>query len=203
MNAERTPPAISRVDVQTFEEMYRDGGDPWQFATSFYEQRRYDLIAAMLPRLRYRRAFEPGAAIGELTRRLALRCDEVVAVEASASAAHRAEQLLGGKYPAARVVRETIPDWMPTGSFDLIVMSEFGYYFDRASLEILVARLVELLDAGGTFVAAHWRGHSVDHLLHGDEVHEATRQVLGHRLGEPMCQYIEPDVRIDVWGTSS
>jgi hypothetical protein len=200
MKAERMIPKNRRVDVQTFEEKYRDG-DPWNFATSFYEQRRYDLIAAMLPCRRYRRAFEPGAAVGELTRRLALRCDEVVAVEASPTAAKQAEQLLVGNYPTAQVVRETVPDWMPSGSFDLIVMSEFGYYFDRGELEKLVVRLAELLDTNGTFVAAHWRGVSVDHLLHGDEVHEATREVLDGRLGEPMCQYIEPDVRIDVWGT--
>ena len=56
-----------------FERVYRDDPDPWRFATSAYEQRRYDITIACLPEARYRRAFEPACAIGELTRRLAVR----------------------------------------------------------------------------------------------------------------------------------
>jgi cyclopropane fatty-acyl-phospholipid synthase-like methyltransferase len=193
---------MHRVDIDAFEEKYRANGDPWDFATSPYEQRRYDLIMAMLPRARYRRCFEPGASIGELTRRLATRCDEVVAVEASATAADQAEQLLRDKHPAVSVVRATIPEWWPTGRFDLVVLSEFGYYFDKDALRVLVERAADLLDADGTLVAAHWRGHSVDHLLHGDDVHELARDVLRGRLGRPSCVYTEADVRIDVWGTA-
>ncbi len=77
---------MTHVDVGDFERMYRQDPDPWSFATSEYEQRRYDLTVASLLRPRYRRAFEPGCAIGELTRRLATRCDHVVALEPSPTA---------------------------------------------------------------------------------------------------------------------
>lgn len=188
------------VDTQSFEDKYLADHDPWDFATSQYEQRRYDLIMAMLPRARYRRCFEPGASIGELTRRLAVRCDQVVAVEAAPTAARRAEQLLSGRFPGARVIQATVPDWWPDGSFDLVVMSEFGYYFERDALDDLVRRFVEVLDDGGTFVAAHWRGQSHDHLLHGDDVHDVCRDVLRTAIGQPDFVYIEADVRIDGWG---
>ena len=68
---------MSHVPVSSFEDLYRVDPDPWQFATSRYEQRRYDITVACLPRARYAAAFEPGCAIGELTRRLAGRCDRV------------------------------------------------------------------------------------------------------------------------------
>jgi cyclopropane fatty-acyl-phospholipid synthase-like methyltransferase len=192
---------VHRVDTEAFEEKYRADGDPWRFATSPYEQRRYDLIMAMLPRERYRRCFEPGASIGELTRRLATRCDEVVAVEASATAVQQAEQLIGTE-PGVTIVQATVPEWWPRGSFDLVMMSEFGYYFDRDVLSVLIDRAADLLTVEGTFVAAHWRGQSVDHLLHGDEVHEVTRDVLRSRLGRPSCVYTEAAVRIDMWGAA-
>jgi len=41
--------------VDSFEELYRADPDPWSFATSQYEQRRYDLTVASLLRARYRR----------------------------------------------------------------------------------------------------------------------------------------------------
>jgi len=66
--------------VSSFEELYRADPDPWQFATSRYEQRRYDITVACLPEERYGAAFEPGCAVGELTRRLAGRCDRVLAL---------------------------------------------------------------------------------------------------------------------------
>ena len=42
-----------------FEQMYRDSDDPWAFETSPYEQRKYAVTVASLPRLRYRSAYEP------------------------------------------------------------------------------------------------------------------------------------------------
>ena len=51
-----------------FEEMYRDSDDPWEFGTSPYEQRKYAVTVASLPRSRYRSAYEPGCSIGVLDR---------------------------------------------------------------------------------------------------------------------------------------
>ena len=53
-------PGVRRTPASSFEDKYRDVRDPWNFRTSRYEQRRYGIAMAMLPALRYRRAFEPG-----------------------------------------------------------------------------------------------------------------------------------------------
>ena len=58
-----------------FEQMYRDHPDPWEFESSLYEQRKYAVTVASLPRSRYRSAYEPGCSIGVLTELLATRCD--------------------------------------------------------------------------------------------------------------------------------
>jgi hypothetical protein len=72
---------LGRIPGAVFEAQYREHADPWDFARSPYEQRRYRLTAAMLPCHRYRRAFEPGCSVGELTAHLAPRCDAVLAME--------------------------------------------------------------------------------------------------------------------------
>ena len=38
-----------RVDLQSFEGLYSQDPDPWEFASSPYEQRKYRITAASLP----------------------------------------------------------------------------------------------------------------------------------------------------------
>ena len=66
-------------------------------------------------------------------------------------------------------------DW-PGGTFDLVVLSEIGYYFELDELHRLAARATASLDPGGTLIATHWLGKSADHVLHGDEVHAALAE---------------------------
>jgi SAM-dependent methyltransferase len=178
-----------RVNPDTFDEQYRDapGGDPWSFASSAYEQRRYDLTVGCLDRARYGRAFEPGCAVGELTWRLADRCDEVVAIDPSATALAQAERRCAD-LAHVHLSRGAVPEAWPPGRFDLVVLSEIGYYFDPAELTDLVARTLASLAPAGQVLATHWRGHSDDHVLHGDTVHRILEDVMGSptvRLEDP------------------
>ena len=66
-------------------------------------------------------------------------------------------------------------DW-PGGTFDLVVLSEIGYYFE---LDELAAPATASLDPGGTLIAAQWLRNSADHVLHGDEVHAARGRDAG------------------------
>jgi nodulation protein S (NodS) len=175
-----------RVDPESFEAAYADGADPWDFATSAYEQRRYDAIESLLrPQptdggWAYRRCFEPASSVGVLTERLAARCAQVVAVDPSASAVATAADRLGALVPGrVELAAGSIPEWWPTGSFDLVVFSELGYYWDALELHDLVDRTNGLLDDGGDFVSAHWLGESPDHVLHGSTVHAVLVDVLG------------------------
>jgi SAM-dependent methyltransferase len=180
------------VPVEDFERRYAADRDPWHFSSSAYEQRRYDIIAACLPRARFRRGFEPGCSIGELTRRLVERCDEVVAWDASPSAVAEARRSGG---PAVVDVGVVPGDW-PPGPFDLVVLSEIGYYFEVAELRGLVERAVGSLVPNGVLLAAHWLGESDDHVLHGDLVHAV---IAGDRALTHIGSFRDDGFRLDWW----
>lgn len=190
--------AHGHVPGAAFEAQYQASRDPWDFATSPYEQRRYDLTVTMLPPRRYRRGFEPGCSIGELTVRLAARCDAVVAMDCSPTAVARARARCRGLDHVTVSVGE-LPDAWPSGTFDLVVLSELGYYFPRGPLADLVARSAAVLEPGGALLAVHWRGDSPDHILHGDEVHELARVEAAARRLRLAGSYLEDEFRADVW----
>ncbi|MCS0603517.1 nodulation S family protein [Streptomyces sp. LP11] len=162
MSRPRTPDAY-------FDDMYRGAEDPWHLAERWYERRKYDLTVAALPQPRYRRAFEPGCSVGELTRRLAVRCDAVFACDrvgsAVATARHRTRDL-----PHVEVRRMVLPEEWPTGSFDLIVLSELLYYLDDATFDRFVRRTVASLEPGGTLVTVHWDHPVPEHLTTGSGI---------------------------------
>ena len=182
-----------RVDPESFEALYATHGDPWSFASSEYELGRYDATAAMLAG-HYRRCFEPGSSIGVLTERLAARCDEVVAVDPSPSAVATARERLRD-HPGVTVEVGSIPEWWPPGTFDLVVFSELGYYWDPTGLGDLVDRLTTLVEPGGDLLAVHWLGRSADHVLHGDEV----QTILTERLGPPTALDRRPQYVAALW----
>lgn len=183
-----------RVDLEAFERFYRAESDPWCFASSPYEQRKYELTVASLPRRHYRRCFEPGCSIGALTERLAAVAAEVVAIEASATAAAAAVQRLGA-YPNVSVRNGSVPQDWPHGEFDLIVLSELGYYWDAAELTTIVERGRDCLRREGHLVGVHWLGHSDDHLLNGSDVHE----IIAGTFGPSIVRHAESEFLLDVW----
>ncbi|MFF5899591.1 SAM-dependent methyltransferase [Streptomyces argenteolus] len=149
-----------------FEDMYRGQEDPWRLRERWYEQRKYALTLASLPRPRFRRAFEPACSVGQLTRLLAPRCDRLIAADRVASvvetAARRTEDL-----DHVEVVRLTVPEEWPEGRFDLVVLSELLYYFDGARLDELLSRTAGSLEPGGTLVTVHWNHPVPEHLSTG------------------------------------
>jgi SAM-dependent methyltransferase len=73
-----------------FDALYDACDDPWGFRSRWYERRKRLLTMAMLPRERYRRAFEPGCGNGELSAQLADRCDSLLAADLNETAVHLA-----------------------------------------------------------------------------------------------------------------
>lgn len=177
-------PTVEPWSPAAFEERYQRAPDPWAFRSSAYEQGRYDRIIAALDRPRYRSAFEPACSVGELTWRLAGRCDHVRAIDVSPTAVAAAAELCRG-LPGVEVAVGSVADDRSTGH-DLVAFSEVGYYFDVDQLDQVVDRLVQALVPGGDLVACHWLGESADHRLHGSEVHErlAAHPALDLRLHE-------------------
>ncbi len=109
---------------------------------------------------------------------LAQRCTTFLAVDASSAAlAHAARRL--DHLPAARTRHLTVPQDWPDGRFDLIVVSEVGYYLAAGELAELFDRVEAALLPGGTLVLCHWRHPISGWELDGDAVHAAARRQLG------------------------
>jgi SAM-dependent methyltransferase len=158
-----------------FEAKYLQNADPWHFEDSAYEQARYAVVLRAIKRRRYTRAFEPGCSIGVLTESLAHQCVRVEAIDISPTAVARARERCK-LWPNVHIQCGSLPEAIPGGAFDLIIFSEIGYYFERRELKQIVQQLSEKLLPGGTLLAVHWLGTSLDHLLSGDEVHEVVRE---------------------------
>ena len=50
-----------------------------------------------------------------------------------------------------------MPREWPDGTFDLVVLSETGYYFSPEELTELLARIQASTTPGGTLLLCHWR----------------------------------------------
>ena len=165
-----------------FDAMYARNDDPWGFTDRWYEARKRAVTLASLPAERYGRVLEIGCSIGVLTEQLAARSDALHAVDVSDAAVASARERLAGA-PHVRIERADVTDGLPEGRFDLVVLSEVGYYFTPDALVELVDGVRAALADGGTVLACHWRHPVTDYVQGGDGVHAAIAEHLGlHRL---------------------
>ncbi|NUU31751.1 bifunctional PIG-L family deacetylase/class I SAM-dependent methyltransferase [Arthrobacter sp. C9C5] len=172
------PPAYAAADAEgLFDKVHARSEDPWEYTTSWYEHRKRALTLAALPGRSYSAGLEIGCSIGTLSVELAERCGSFLAVDASSAAlAHAARRL--EHLPAAQTRHLTVPQDWPEGTFDLIVVSEVGYYLSPEELAALFERVEATLLPGGTLALCHWR-HPIDGWeLDGDTVHAAARRQL-------------------------
>lgn len=152
----------------------------------------------MLPKQRYAHAFEPGCSIGVFTALLTQRCTLVTATDVAAAALESARRRLAesGQCDQVTLLRQSVDDRWPPGPFDLLVLSEIGYYLTPAALRSVLDRECPELAAGATVITAHWRHAVDDYLMSGDEVNEVVAATAGlHLIGS----YRDADVAIDVF----
>ncbi|WP_168797514.1 PIG-L family deacetylase [Neolewinella litorea] len=179
-----------------FAAIYQGSEDPWQFETSEYERGKYAATLAALPLGRYDRALEIGCSIGVLTEQLAERCEELLAVDVSEAALERARDRLANQIHV-ELRRLSIPQEFPEGSFNLVVLSEVGYYWSYTDLERAIDLIQNSLRPGGVLLLVHYTPYVPDYPLTGDEVHEAfARKLTGFERvkGSRADRY-----RLDVW----
>src|SRR5580692_9200261 len=133
---------VSRLPDDYFDSMYAQSADPWDLGARWYEQRKYAITLALLPRQHYRRAFEPGCSIGVLTALLTERCASVTATDVVASALDNAQRRLDeiGRGAQVTFMRQSLDDPWPSGPFDLLVLSEVGYYLAPDALRTVLDR---------------------------------------------------------------
>ncbi|MEP6723182.1 MAG: class I SAM-dependent methyltransferase [Variovorax sp.] len=179
-----------------FEGLYGANEDPYALRTRWYEQRKRAVLMAALPRARYARACEPGCGAAELTVELAQRCDAVLASDFSEHALAAARRRTAG-LPNVQIVQQRLPaDWpRDAAPFDLIVLSEVGYFLDAPAMQQLAEDCDASLAAGGTLVACDWRPDFAERALPTAQVHAALAGLGLARL----VLHEEADFLLQVW----
>jgi SAM-dependent methyltransferase len=162
--------AGDRAPVEHFERLAREAEDPWDYATSEYEQRKYRRTLEYLPE-RTGRTLELGCSVGVFTAMLAPRCDHLVAVDFSPTALQRARARLGDA-DHVELLQRKLPEEMPSGPFETIVCAEVLYYWSVELVQDGLRRIEAALAPGGTLLAVHWRLPDPRRELTGDDVHE-------------------------------
>lgn len=176
-----------------FDRLYRAAQDPWDFRSRPYEIRKRALTLASLPELHYSSAFEPGCSIGVLTADLAARSDEILSMDLSALALALARETVP---PNVELRQGAVPDDWPAESFELVLLSEVGYYLDARDCR----RLGQRAAAGSRdLVAVHWRHPVDDYPLSGDEVHRNLAESCSAAGMTHLVEHVEDDFRLDVW----
>lgn len=179
-----------------FDTLYAASDDPYVTRERWYEARKRAVLLAALPQARFRRAYEPGCGIGELTLALSHRCDELLASDFSDHAVELARKRTEAR-PNVQVARHALPgDWPhDAGGFDLIVLSEVGYFLQRRDMQRVADCCNTSLEADGTLVACDWRPDFAQRSL-------ATKDVQGI-LGElglaRLVLHEEDDFVLQVW----
>lgn len=174
-----------------FDGVYSRRDDPWRYRERWYEARKRDATLAALTRRTYPRALEVGSSIGMLTERLADRSADLLAIDVAARAVEQTRVRLGDR---ARVEQRDAATDFPAGPFDLVVLSEVGYYFGDA-LDAVLAAALAALAPDGELLACHWRHPVADYPLSGDEVHARLAS-----LGLPrLVRHEEEDFLLEVW----
>lgn len=169
------------LTTEFFEQLYQENPDPWQFATSEYEAKKYAATLDALPRNLYKTGFEIGGSIGILTEKLAQRCQSLLSVDVSQvaqmQAIERCRHLDNVKFELM-----SVPESFPSESFDLVVLSEVGYYWCWEDFRKAQCLILDRLQPQGHLLLVHWIADYDILLLTGDEVHNDFLKLVPHKL---------------------
>ncbi len=180
---------MKSLPITYFDDVYRANEDPWAFATSPYERAKYEATMNALPKERYASAFEIGCSIGVLSEMLAGRCNRLLSVDASELPLKMARPRLSS-YKHVTVNQMSLPDQFPDDRFDLILLSEVGYYLIEEDLKRARQLMLDHLEPGGQLLLVHWTPVVPDYPLTGDQVHEQFMAISGE--GQPLAHLLNP-----------
>jgi phosphoglycolate phosphatase-like HAD superfamily hydrolase len=203
LNTASIPKAEKLLQVQKrslppsyFEALYGTNPDPWRFETSEYEAKKYTATIAAL-RKRYKSAFEIGGSIGVLTEKLASKCDSLLSIDVSKLAQEKAIQRCQHlKQVRFQIMR--LPEQYPEEMFDLVLVSEVGYYWCWEDLQKAKQCILEHLEPRGHLLLVHWTQYARDYPLNGDEVHDSFMELTPTKLRHLKNQR-EEQYRLDLF----
>lgn len=154
-----------------FNDVYQENIDPWDFEKSEYEFNKYTATVNALPQQVYNNGFEIGCSIGVLSKMLAEKCKRLLSVDIADAPLEIARKRLQ-ENPVVTFKKMAVPGEFPEDNFDLIVMSEVGYYFSLTDLDVLKEKIIHHLTPGANLILVHWTPDVYDFPLTGDIVHE-------------------------------
>jgi len=163
---------LGSIPSAYFEQLYQQDLDPWKFETSDYEASKYAATIAALGSNHYRSGFEIGGSIGVLTKMLAERCNTLLSIDVVETAQQQAIQRCQ-QMPHVRFQLMSVPAEYPTETFDLIVLSEVGYYWCWADLRQAQSQILNSLKTGGQLLLVHWLLTAPTNPITGDDVHNS------------------------------
>jgi cyclopropane fatty-acyl-phospholipid synthase-like methyltransferase len=158
---------LATRDAAYFEELYAVNPDPWNFAASAYEQEKYAATLAMLEQRRFARGLEVGCSIGVLTKLLAGRCEQLLAVDIVEQAVAQAKARCAGVPHVTFECMQAPQNW-PIGQFDLIVLSEILYFLHPADVARTAALANASLMEGGVILLVNYT-EDIDEPCSGQE----------------------------------
>jgi len=183
-----------------FDKVYAASDDPWDFTSSEYEAEKYAATLAALPRENYKNAFEIGCSIGVLTGKLAERCDKLFAVDVSEKALKQAKNRCENSSNVRLQIMQ-IPNKFPDETFDLILISEVGYYLAPEDWQTAMKKTFAHLAAGGQMVLVHWTPLVHDYPQTGDAVHDSFAEFAKGKM-QNLKSLRREKYRLDVWQKS-
>ena len=169
--------------------------DPWGYESRWYEQRRRQLIACVLPQHALGRVLEIGCATGLIAQQLADRAASWLGLDISSKAVALASQALQS-YRHVRLQQADITQHWPSGSFDTYLICDMGYYLPQQALENMAQHIAQSAHTSTVLVAAHWR-HPFDQVITPTQ---QVHQILDRCSGLcPLARYIDEDLLLEVW----
>ena len=182
-----------------FDALYHNSHDPWEYEQRWYEQRKRQICMALLLKPMYENVLEIGCSNGVFSAYLAQRAQRLICLDANLKAVQLAQARLQHSAHVT-VMQQCIPEQFPTGTFDLIVISEIMYYLAPEQLFKLIEKVQTALAPNGIVLCCHWRYAIEGFSLNGENVHCLLKQqfALHHYL-----HLDDADFVLDIWSKES
>ncbi|KQT68934.1 MULTISPECIES: PIG-L family deacetylase [unclassified Aureimonas] len=161
-----------------FARLYAGDGDPWHVRSSAYEADKRAASLAMLEGRRYASALEAGCGEGFLSRGLveAGIAGAILGVDREPAIVERARARTTS--PDVRFAVGAMPDALPEGAFDLVLLSEVLYFLNEAGLAALAGALSARMVPGAHLLLVSYLGPT-DTPLGGREAADVFAACLG------------------------
>jgi SAM-dependent methyltransferase len=140
-----------------FDALYTADPDPWRFATSAYEAKKYAASLAAVDDRRYRAGLEIGCSIGVLSAQIAPLCDSFLGLDISEKPLEAARARCASIASARFLCGRAPADW-PEGGLDLVILSEVLYFLSAEDIRATAARVRASLLPGGRVLLINWLG---------------------------------------------